>query len=91
MKILRILAIVIASLILCPQAAFAHIVPPENLHPVAESYRRATFILNLNPVVWEQVSVDVDAIADYWRAIDPIASREFQLKAHDTMWAKAAC
>lgn len=83
MAILRILTCVMAGLALCPQAAFAHIVPPENLHPVAESYRRAMFILNLNPVVWEQVGVDVDAIADYWRAIDPDASREFQVKAHD--------
>ncbi|MCH7602951.1 MAG: cytochrome C [Planctomycetes bacterium] len=83
MTILRILVWVLASVVLCPQAVFAHIVPPENLHPVAESYRRTMFILNLNPVVWEQVSIDVDVIADYWRGIDPEASGEFQLKVHD--------
>ena len=57
--------------------AWGHIIPPEKLHPVAESYRRTTFILNLNPVVWEQVSPEVDAIANYWRGIDPDASRAF--------------
>ena len=45
-------------------SALGHVIPPENLHPVAEAYRRATFVLNLNPVVWEQVETDIDAIAE---------------------------
>jgi cytochrome c peroxidase len=36
----------------------AHIVPPEEFHPVAESYRRMTFLLNLNPIPWEAVHDD---------------------------------
>ncbi len=41
----------------------AHIVPPEALHPVAESYRRLEFFLNLNPVPWDQVAADSRRIA----------------------------
>lgn len=82
MNISRALTFLIASMALSHGAAFAHIVPPEKLHPVAESHRRATFVLNLNPVHWESVSADVDAIADYWRALDPHASREFHTTAH---------
>jgi len=59
----------------------AHIIPPENLHPVAEAYRRATFILNLNPVVWAQVETDVTAIADHWRNIEPDAAEAFEAAA----------
>ena len=58
-----------------------HVIPPENLHPVAEAYRRATFVLNLNPVVWEQVETDVTAIADHWRNIDPDAAETFEAAA----------
>ncbi len=88
MNISRARTFLIASLALSHGAAFAHIIPPEELHPVAESYRRATFILNLNPVHWESVSADVDAIADHWRATDPDGSREFQTAAHEVI-AKA--
>ncbi len=42
----------------------AHIVPPEKLHPAAESYRRATFVLNINPVRWSIVWKDMAQIAD---------------------------
>ncbi len=62
-------------------SAPAHIIPPEKLHPVAEAYRRATFVLNLNPVVWEQVETDVTAIADHWRNIDPAAAKAFEAAA----------
>lgn len=85
MNISRALTFLIASLALSHGAALAHIIPPEELHPVAESYRRATFILNLNPVRWESVSADVDAIADHWRATDPDGSREFQTTAHEVI------
>ena len=55
-------------------ATQGHVIPPEKLHPVAEAYRRAEFILNLNPVVWEQVRSDVEAIAGYWSAINADAA-----------------
>ncbi|MDA2938093.1 cytochrome C [Acidobacteria bacterium AH-259-A15] len=44
--------------------ARAHIIPPEKFHPVAESYRRMNFLLNLNPVLWAQVHKDADTIAE---------------------------
>ena len=68
---IRILALACAGL--AAGVAGAHVIPPEKLHPVAESYRRATFILNLNPVVWEQVDRDVVLIADARRPTLPPA------------------
>ncbi len=62
-------------------SGLGHVIPPENLHPVAEAYRRATFVLNLNPVVWEQVETGVMAIADHWRNIDPDAAETFEAEA----------
>jgi cytochrome c peroxidase len=41
----------------------AHVVPPEQFHPVVESYRRLTFLLNLNPVLWDEVKMDTDRVA----------------------------
>ncbi len=64
-------AVAIACLAVVVGDARGHVVPPEKLHRVAEAYRRATFILNLNPVNWEQVGPDVAAIADYWRGPAP--------------------
>ncbi len=74
-------AVAIACLAIVVGAAGGHVVPPEKLHQVAESYRRATFILNLNPVNWEQVSLDVAAIADYRRGSDPEAAQKFKADA----------
>ena len=47
--------------------ARAHVVPPEQFHPVVESYRRLTFLLNLNPVLWDEVKTDADRVAMGWR------------------------
>ena len=44
--------------------AEAHIIPPEQYHPVAESYRRMTFMLNLNPVLWDRIEQDAAVITD---------------------------
>ena len=74
-------AVAIACLAIVVGAAGGHVVPPEKLHQVAESYRRATFILNLNPVNWEQVGLDVAAIADYRRGSDPEAAAKFETDA----------
>lgn len=43
--------------------ATSHIVPPETFHPAAESYRRLTFFLNLNPIPWDLVEADVEVLA----------------------------
>lgn len=59
----------------CP--ASAHIVPPEELHPVAESYRRAGFILNLNPVLWPQVWSDMSRIEEALQSVNPIGAKKF--------------
>src|SRR5687767_3304880 len=55
----------------------AHIVPPEKLHPVAENYRRVSFILNVIPVAWDQVDPEIAALAEYWKAIDAPAAERF--------------
>ncbi len=62
--------------------AVAHIIPQENLHPVAEAYRRSTFILNLNPVDWQTVEGDLETISDYWDKFAPEEGEPFnqQLK-----------
>ena len=72
---------VLAALLTGAAPASAHIIPPEKLHPVAESYRRAGFLLNLNPVLWDQVTADVNAIADYWMALDAKAAKDFRAQA----------
>ncbi len=65
--------------------AHGHIIPPENLHPVAEAYRRATFVLNLNPVVWEQIRSDVEQIADYWQTLDGDAATSLRAATEQTI------
>ena len=57
--------------------ASAHIVPPEELHPVAESYRRASFILNLNPVLWPQVWPDMKRIEEALRGMNSPGAKKF--------------
>ena len=70
-----------ACLIVGTSQVHGHIIPPEQLHPVAEAYRRANFVLNLNPVVWSQVRADVAQIGEYWRPIDPEAAKTFQARS----------
>ena len=59
----------------CP--ASAHIVPPEELHPVTESYRRVNFILNLNPVLWSQVWSDMRRIEAALSEVDSLGAKKF--------------
>ncbi len=68
-------------------AASAHIVPPEELHPVAESYRRASFVLNLNPVLWPQVWSDMRRIEQSLKRVNPLIGRKF---SKELMAAKRA-
>jgi len=53
----------------------AHIIPPENFHPVAESYRRINFFLNLNPIPWELTQEEVQVIANHYEKISSKAGR----------------
>lgn len=64
------LLVVLVSLLVRPVAT-AHIVPPEEFHPVAEAHRRLTFLVNLNPVLWEELKKDTDAIAAGYVAVSP--------------------
>src|SRR5262245_59443355 len=57
------LATVALLLVLAVPPARAHVVPPEQFHPVVDSYRRAMFLLNLNPVLWDEVKTDTDRVA----------------------------
>ena len=56
----------------------AHIVPPEKLHPAAETYRRTAFILNLNPVHWDQVWGDMEVLARTIKRTDPQQADTFR-------------
>lgn len=61
-----------------PGPVYAHIVPPENFHPVAESYRRVTFVLNVNPVRWSLVWRDMDRIAESIIMVSAYAANKFR-------------
>lgn len=61
--------------------AQAHIVPPERLHPVTESYRRMGFVLNLNPVLWPEVGKDATVIADGLEAVAPEKGAAYRSEA----------
>ena len=66
-------------------AAVAHIIPPESLHPVAEAYRRCTFVLNLNPVPWELVRNDAETIEAWLRKVDPKAADRFDVQYQEAL------
>jgi hypothetical protein len=67
-----------AGLLARPGAARADIVPPEELHPAAESYRRAAFVLNLNPVRWPLIWRDMERIAKSIAEVDAGAAGKFR-------------
>lgn len=52
----------ILVLLVVPIVSQAHIVPPEEYHPIAESYRRIAFMVNLNPVPWDTVQHDAQVM-----------------------------
>ena len=58
--------------------AEAHIVPPEKLHPVSESYRRLGFLLTIYPVRWGEVERDTTAIANGLEAVAPEKGRDYR-------------
>lgn len=64
-------------LLLCSLQAEAHIVPAEEFHPMAESYRRIAFMVNLNPVLWDQVEQDSHVIAKELVKVDKQASTNY--------------
>ena len=55
--------LLVAAMLLLPPHIRAHVVTPEQFHPVVESYRRGMFLLNLNPVRWDEVKTDAERIA----------------------------
>src|SRR5262245_30841778 len=61
----------------CLQGVRAHIVPAEKLHPVAESYRRMTFVMNLNPVAWNLVRRDARRMLDALSVVDPAEAKSY--------------
>ena len=61
----------------------AHIIPPEKYHPVAESYRRMNFMLNLNPILWKDVRNDTQTIADQMIAMDAQAGEKYRQRVQD--------
>jgi cytochrome c peroxidase len=76
-----VLGIALAAIFLAlavPRFGNGHIVPPEKLHPAAESYRRATFVLNLNPVRWSLIWLDMAQIAGAISSADKGAAKKFK-------------
>ena len=69
--------VVIVCLIGVVSTASAHIVPPEEYHPMAESYRRIAFMVNLNPVAWDLVEADAGRLADELSAVDAVAGKDY--------------
>lgn len=76
----RLTALLLAAVagVLASSRAEAHIVPPERLHPVTESYRRMGFLLSLNPVLWDEVKSDAAVIADGLEAVEPDRGRVYR-------------
>ncbi len=60
------------------RTATGHIIPPENLHPVAEGYRNAVFILNHNPIVWDQIWPVCETVSTHLEAIDSTRAAAFR-------------
>ena len=63
----------------------AHIVPPEQFHPTVESYRRAMFLLNLNPVIWDQVKTDTDRVAMGLETVSGERANAYRLAVSDAI------
>ncbi|MGH9816925.1 MAG: cytochrome c peroxidase [Candidatus Acidiferrales bacterium] len=68
----------------------AHIVPAEKLHPVAASYRRMAFLLNLNPVPWREVRKDSNAIAKYLSRLSAANAKGYQQAADAALQSVAS-
>ncbi len=71
--------ILVATLTAGPLAA--HIVPPEQLHPVVASYRRMNFLLQLNPVLWPAVEQEMQVLAGGLGAVAATAAAGYKTAA----------
>lgn len=79
----------IIAVFLSTFSAMGHIIPPEDFHPAAESYRRAVFLLNLNPIQWDRVSADVEQLARAAEAVDGAIAEELRSTAERLIPANA--
>ena len=78
-RILLVRAVVsLAALTALTTSVQAHIIPPEHFHPAVESYRRMTFVLNLNPILWNDVVKDAAVIAEQIAEVDPALSKDYK-------------
>lgn len=72
--------IVLVALVALPSSPLhAHIIPPEGFHPVAESYRRLNFVVNLNPVRWQLVRQDARSIVDHYATVSPQEAQAYAM------------
>ncbi len=83
--VLRTIALGVGWALSFVGVAVAHIIPPEALHPVAEAYRRCTFVLNLNPVPWDLVRNDAETIEHWLRKVDPKAADRFDVQYEEAL------
>lgn len=72
-------------LVLMAPPVQAHVVPPEQFHPVVEGYRRGMFLLNLNPVRWDEVRADAESIAAELETISPERAGVFRKAVAEAM------
>ncbi|MCH8967245.1 MAG: cytochrome C, partial [Planctomycetes bacterium] len=81
----RAIAVSVACALSFEALTFGHIIPPESLHPVAEAYRRCTFVLNLNPVAWELVRNDAETIEHWLEKVDSEAAESFDAEYREIL------
>ena len=84
-----LVAALVLSLAGSDREAQAHIVPPEQLHPVAASYRRIEFLLNLTPVPWDSVRQDLATIAAEVDRTDAAGAAELRRLGEKALKARA--
>jgi cytochrome c peroxidase len=88
---MKIHSVLVLLAVLCVGGlTLGHIVPPEELVPVAESHRRLCFLLRLNPVPWDAVARDADVIGRGLRTADSAAGQRFAAQVNELLDAMAA-
>ncbi len=68
-----------------PQVSHAHVIKPEQFHPVVESYRRVMFLLNLNPVLWDDVQTETEHIANELETISKKIADVYRKTVNDAI------
>jgi cytochrome c peroxidase len=76
--IISAIFVMIAGAFAIPGELCAHIVPPEQFHPAAASYRKMAFFLNLNPVSWDLVEEEARIVEEFLSTVDAEAAMQYR-------------